>query len=235
MWAAPRGISIRARSNGRTRPTEFTVCRETFIPKADNISEMIHPDDRAIFKFKQKASPIAWLRWLVIISIIPPWIVVGITIAGSYQRERSMLANGTIATARALLQAVERDLASAESALSALATSPYIASGDFAGFYRQSREVLAQQAGNGIVLADAATKQQLMSTIVPYGQDLPRSGLPNLLQVIFDTGKPAISDFYFGATSKAPQVAMGVPIFREGRVVDVPTCVERRRAHRQRR
>jgi signal transduction histidine kinase/CheY-like chemotaxis protein len=159
-----------------------------------------------------------WLRWLVIIAALPAWAVTVLTIAGSYERERAALENGTTETARALMQAVERDLATATAVLQGLAVSPDLASGNIAAFHEQARKALLTQAGNGIVLADA-TGQQIMSTIKPYGEPLPRTGVFDLLRVIFESGRPAISDFYIGATSGRPQVAAAIPVLRDGKVI----------------
>jgi PAS domain S-box-containing protein len=159
-----------------------------------------------------------WLRWLVVACVFPAALVAAFLLVRSYQHERAVLEATTVATARALGQAVERELGSALAAMQVLATSPPLVSGDIAAFHARAREVLRIQAGNGIVLTDT-TGQQVMSTIVPYGEKLPRSGVPDLLRVVFDTAGPAISDFYVGATSKRPQVAVGVPVLRDGKVI----------------
>ncbi len=158
-----------------------------------------------------------WLSSLVVACIVPAAATIAFVVAQSYLDERVDLERDTVEQARALMQVVDRDLASAQAAMTVLATSPYLASGDLAGFHRQAREALLTQSGNGIVLADTAG-QQLMSTIVPYGEPLPRTGVTGLLRTIAETGKPTISDFYMGATSKKPQVAVGVPVIRDGKV-----------------
>ena len=161
-----------------------------------------------------------WLRWLVAIVILPGWVATATMIGLSYERERTTLQSRAIGTARALLQAVEHDLAGAESGLKVLALSPYLAAGDLEAFHRHAREVLREQPGNGIVLTDPYG-QQLMSTIVPYGTRLPPSGVPDLVRTVVDSGKPAVSDLYRGATSRRPQVAVAVPVLRDGRVAYV--------------
>src|SRR5712691_4318629 len=55
--------------------------------------------------------------------------------------------------ARAFSSEVDRQLLSAEAALHALATSPQLADGDIAAFYRQS-EAVANQHGARLILAD---------------------------------------------------------------------------------
>jgi two-component system sensor kinase FixL len=145
-------------------------------------------------------------------------VVAGFLIADSYGKARAVAERNAISTTRALIRAVDSTLLQSQVALQVLAASPSLASDDFAAFHERARDALKNIAGNGIVLADAAHRQ-LMSTVVPYGEPLPSSGVPALVETIFETGRPAISDLYFGHTSNQALVSLGVPVFREGRVV----------------
>ena len=144
-------------------------------------------------------------------------LVAGYLIAESYATARANAERDVLATTRALMQAVDADLLGAQAGLRVLAESPYLRSGDLATFHAAAREVLAALPGNGIVLV-APAGQLLVSTIVPYGQPLPRTGVPDLVRTVFEAARPAISNFYIGATSRQPQVAVGVPVFRDGKV-----------------
>jgi signal transduction histidine kinase len=144
-------------------------------------------------------------------------LVASYLIAESYGTARVNAERDILATTRALMQAVDADLLGAQLGLRVLAASPYLRSGDLGAFHEAAREVLPGLPGNGIVLADSAG-QLLVSTIVAYGQPLPRTGVPDLVRTVFESGRPAISDFYIGATSRQPQVAVGVPVFRDGKV-----------------
>lgn len=144
-------------------------------------------------------------------------LVASYLIADSYATARANAERDILATTRALMQAVDADLLGAQSGLRVLATSPYLRSDDLADFHEAARKVLPGLPGNGIVLVDAAG-QLVMSTLVPYGQPLPKTGVPDLVRTVFEWARPAISDFYIGATSKQPQVAVGVPVVRNGKV-----------------
>jgi signal transduction histidine kinase len=144
-------------------------------------------------------------------------LVASYLIADSYAAARASAERDILATTRALMQAVDAELLGAQSGLRVLAASPYLRSGDLAAFHEAAREVLPGLPGNGIVLVDPAG-QLLVSTVVPYGQPLPMSGVPDLVRTVFESARPAISDFFIGATSRQPQVAVGVPVFREGKV-----------------
>jgi signal transduction histidine kinase len=158
-----------------------------------------------------------WLGLLVVACTVPAMLVASYLITDSYTAARASAERNTLATTRALMQAVDAELLGAQSGLRVLATSPYLQSGDLAAFHERAREVLRGLPGNGIVLADPAG-QLLVSTIVPYGEPLPRTGAPGLVRTVVESAQPAISDFYIGATSRQPQVAVGVPVFQDGKV-----------------
>src|SRR5580765_7586521 len=209
-WAAGRGRRVCA-DTGCNRQNSWRMSAQM----AKSVLFGTSVDTRAC---KRPRTILFWLRWLVIIAIVPAWAATALTITLSYQRARVMVESDTVDDARALMHVVDRDLTSATAAMQVLATSPYLTFGDITAFYDQAREVLSAQTGNAIVLTDP-TGQQIMTTLRPYGETLPRAGAPELLRTILETGKPAISDLFIGATSKRPQVAAGAPVIRDGRIV----------------
>lgn len=158
-----------------------------------------------------------WLGLLVVACTVPAVVIASFLIAYSYAAARASAERDTLATTRALMEAVDAVLLGAQTGLRVLAGSPYLRSGDLAAFHAAAREELAALPGNGIVLVDRAG-QLLLSTIVPYGQPLPRTGVPDLVRNVFESVKAGISGFYIGATSRQPQVAVGVPVLRDGKV-----------------
>ncbi len=145
-------------------------------------------------------------------------LAAGLLIAYSYDRHRATVEQSTLETARALMQAVDRELASGQVALRVLAASPYLASGDLAAFDRAAREILPVAPGNNFVLSDA-TGQQLVNTLRPFGEPLPRHGNPEQLRRVFQTGRPVISDLFVGGVLRRPVIALDVPVRRRGQVV----------------
>ena len=160
------------------------------------------------------------MNGLLLVCLVPASVLTIAVITVAFQRERAAIQITTLGTARSLVQVIEQDLFSAQSALTALATSPDLRSGDLVGFRQQAVEVLQNQHGNAIGLADASG-QQLMNTVTPVGEHLPRTGVPALLRTILDTGKPAISDFYIGSSTRQSQIAVGVPVNRGDKVAHV--------------
>src|SRR5215831_6344451 len=70
-----------------------------------------------------------WQTILVIACVLPAMLLATALIVRFYQLERQIREADTLTAARALTQAVDRELASAVAGLQALATSPYLASG----------------------------------------------------------------------------------------------------------
>src|SRR4051794_12873400 len=92
------------------------------------------------------------LALLVTACVLPASLMAVLLISYDYRRERNQLTRDAIATARALTSAVDRDLAGAEAALLALATSPHLRTNNLAAFYSQAQDVLQHQIANNIVL-----------------------------------------------------------------------------------
>lgn len=136
----------------------------------------------------------------------------------SYQQQRTILERNTIATARALMQAIDAELFGAQSALQVLAGSARLASGDLTSFSRQAREALPSMGGNYIAITDSAGQQQL-NTLKPFGEPLPRVPPSAKRQRVFENGQPVISDFFVAPDIGQSAITLEVPVFSSGKVV----------------
>ena len=154
---------------------------------------------------------------LVAASLIPAALATFLLIGYSYDRQSKIIEQRTLETARALAQAVDRELARGKLALLMLARSAHLASGDLAAFHRQAQDSLHDLPGNSLVLSDA-TGQQLVNTLRPFGEALPLRGNLAQLRRVFETGQPAISDLFVGQVLQRPIIALDVPVRRGDRV-----------------
>jgi diguanylate cyclase (GGDEF)-like protein len=154
---------------------------------------------------------------LVIACVVPASLMAVVLISYSYERERGRLVRDSIATARALTSAMDRDLAGVQSALYALATSPHLSSNDFGAFHSQAKEVLPNLIANNIVLIDA-NGQHRINTLRSFGEPLPSAGSRQLAR-IFETGRPVITDLFPGPVIGRPVLAIGVPVRVENKIV----------------
>jgi len=154
---------------------------------------------------------------LVMACLIPASLMVLASLAYGYQQDREHLIQDSMATARAIMSAVDRDMAGMQAALLALATSPYLASNDLSAFYGQAKEVLKTQKTDNIVLLDQKG-QQLLNTLRPFGDRLPSDTNPALLRV-FKTGRPVTADLFWGPVRKEFVLVVAVPVYRGDTVV----------------
>lgn len=135
----------------------------------------------------------------------------------SYGRERAGIERATQDVSRALMQAIDRELSSAQAALQALATSPSLDRHDLRAFHAQAIEVLHSRPGNVLVASDPDLRQ-VINTGLPYGAPLPRHGNAGQIRSVFETGRPMVSDLYLGPTVNRLLSSVDVPVVRAGGV-----------------
>jgi len=157
------------------------------------------------------------LTWLVVTSVLPIWLVSGFLVYQAYSTKRNQVNIAMLSTARALTMVVDRELTNVQSVLLGLASSPSFAAGDLAAVQRQSSQVLRWFPGADIIVADA-TGQQLVNSFRPYGALLPKRKNSEAVRRIFATGKPVISDLFYGAVTKRPLIGVDVPVIVDGKV-----------------
>ena len=135
-----------------------------------------------------------------------------------YERDRATLAKSTIATARALTSALDLQLGSVQSSLTALATSNMLRSGDREQFYRQAQEVMQSLVVTNIVLS-YPNGGQIFNTLKPLDLSVaastPTVPTPPAVDRVVQTRKPGVSDLFYGDVTKRPIVAVVVPVFYE--------------------
>jgi hypothetical protein len=158
------------------------------------------------------------LTCLVAAAVLPVWLVSGGLLFYAYSSKCDQINKTMLDTARSLTNDVDRELISVQAALQALATSPAFATGDFQGVHRQTLKMLESYPGSNIVVADV-TGQQLVNSFLPFGTPLPERKNIEMVRRIFESGKPAVSDLYYGAVTKWPMISIEVPVLCDGRVV----------------
>ena len=153
------------------------------------------------------------LAWLTAACWLPGVLIAALLLVNAYKQGRENVLRDSMATARALLSAVEREFSAAESTLHALATSRPLKNNDMADFHAQASDVLTRSTINNIVLVDA-TAQQVINTAKPYGQPLPKSSATSQLERVLKTGMSETSNLIIGAVLKKPLVAVTVPVYK---------------------
>jgi signal transduction histidine kinase len=154
----------------------------------------------------------------IVFCLVAPWILsLAIAAFYIYQNERDHITKTTIATARALTSAVNRELASTTLAAQVFASSPFFALDDFAAFHREATKIVPMLHANALVLADASG-QQLVNTFLPFGAVLPLRGSLENLRKVFETGQPSVSDVFIGNVTNVATIIIEVPVLRDGHV-----------------
>ncbi len=158
------------------------------------------------------------LRMLVVFSVVP-LAVAGVLLAyANYRLQRESMEQQTVLFTRAVQADLEREMAAIESALKTLATAPELHSGKLQDFYRRANQALGSGPVLNYVLTDREGRQ-VLNTLLPFGVVLPAAGTPSQLRRVFDTKTTVLTDMFIGVTTKAPIIAMGVPVVSGGEVV----------------
>ncbi|SNS48810.1 diguanylate cyclase (GGDEF) domain-containing protein [Noviherbaspirillum humi] len=157
------------------------------------------------------------INQLAAVFIVPALLIVIGLLVFDYHQARAKLIDHHITTARAMTSLVDKDFASVEATLRALATSPAIADNDLQRFYEQAQEMLSGQIEN-IVLSDPQGNQ-VFNTLRPFGAALPPFNTPATRQLLSDRKEAVVSGLFTGKVSMRPMISITVPVWRDNRHV----------------
>lgn len=158
-----------------------------------------------------------WLAMLLAAFIVPAAAAVAVLFAHSYEHERAGIEQRALDLSRALVLAIDRELAGAQGALQALATSPSLDGPDPAALYAQATDLLRGRPGT-ILLLSGQDGRRLVDTHLPFGAPLPPHGNPAQLRRVFATGLPLVSDLAADPAVPRRLTSVDVPVRRQGRV-----------------
>jgi diguanylate cyclase (GGDEF)-like protein len=152
---------------------------------------------------------------LVVACVLPAALAASWLIYHDYRMQRASLESGTIETARALSQAVDRELIGAEATLRVLATSPLLKNGDLQNFYRQTQDVLSGSTDISVVLSDM-DGNVLFNTTKPFGESLAPQGDAGHFKQLSNLSQPVISAL-FAAEGASQIVAVELTVRKDGK------------------
>jgi len=160
----------------------------------------------------------ARIQQLVLVCVIPGWLLLLAQSLLTYERERSTEQTRACNTARTLANALEAELDSHVVALQALATSPLLTSptqpADLLAFREQAERALPHLSGETLVLTDP-TGRQMFNLLRPAGVALPPQPT-GVFPAGLDPAEPVVSDLFISSLTQHPQVAVHVPVLRNG-------------------
>src|SRR5581483_9793602 len=166
------------------------------------------------------------LATLVIASAVPAVLLTAWLLALDYEGDRQTVEHDSIATARAMVHAVDRELVSLTLAAQVLSTSPHLQTGNLRAFHAQALELVHRDVAVNVALSDRDGRQ-LLNTLRPYGDPLPRRSNAFHLGAVFEDGRAAISDLNTGSVGGTAAIAVDVPVLRAGKVVYSLALVQR--------
>ena len=160
----------------------------------------------------------ARLLWLVVACVVPMALLAIVFVVLSYDQGRDRQLQANLEKTRAIARAVDQQLDAGVQALRVLSTSRSFDDGNYQRFHEQASET-AQYTGADIISWLNGDLRSLSSSQrwgPPYPQLRPEHDrMPQLL----GSGKPAVSGVFTGQLSKHLQIALGVPVLREGRPI----------------
>ena len=140
------------------------------------------------------------------------------------RQQRAAVERGGVETARALVNAVDRELSASLTTLQTLATARSLERGDLAMFQEDARRVLARQRSWITITLFAPTGRRVMDLATPASTALTDPVEPESFQTVLRTARPAIGRITAGPRGRQA-FAVRVPVVRDGAVVSVLTGV----------
>jgi len=150
---------------------------------------------------------------LMLVTLTPGVIGVGILLHRLYHDGREQVEKDTVQTARAMAQAVDGQIKYAKAIAIALSTSRLITSGDWATFHARARDLLKTEGIVATVLVVDKTGQQFVNTQIPFGDAFPKSNpLDDRLRRVFENGDIIVTDVAVNERSSPFASSVVVPV-----------------------
>jgi two-component sensor histidine kinase len=120
-----------------------------------------------------------------------------------------------MASTRALEATIDREISRHLLLAKQLAQSRSLLDGDFVKVWREAKDAAALLPGTWISILDPAGRMVVHTRREP-GDSLPASANSELVQKVFLTRQPQVSDLFVGATTGRTIATIDVPVFRDG-------------------
>ena len=165
---------------------------------------------------KKRPSIARRLVFLVIVAITPIPAFTGILIARYAEMERAGYDEQMLATARALSLAIDREIAAQHAIVLALSGNSDLLDRNWRAFYDRAKSIMGDDTERRIIVFDPSG-QQLLNTLIPYGDELPRSDTRPIREVT-ESRTPYLSNLVVGAVTGRYAIGIYVPIFQDREV-----------------
>ena len=156
------------------------------------------------------------LAALVLATAVPLLVLALFMSSAMVATERRANRSVLMSNARTLASLVDSEIDTHLAIAATLATSPSLQSGDLAAFKQQAIAALSVVPGAWINVSDP-TGQNLMSTLLADGVALPPRNTLNILQQVWASRQPQVSDIVMGPIAERPVAFLEVPVFKDGK------------------
>jgi signal transduction histidine kinase/ActR/RegA family two-component response regulator len=167
----------------------------------------------------------SYLLLFALALLVPMTVFAVLAVWAVDRRQRTVLERGGVETARALMSAVDRELARSITTLQVLATARSLERDDLVTFHDEARRVLTSQRDWQALILISPDGELRMDTTFPFGASLPPIRERFSFEAVLRTGQPAIGPVTYGLIARRSLVAIRVPVVRDGRLVYVLTGV----------
>jgi len=158
----------------------------------------------------------------LVIAAVLPMLAFATFMSAQYARDqRVQYEHQMLSTTQSAMVAVDAALEQEIAILRTLSHANELRDQNWRAFYELSKGAIADQPRARINLYDIAG-HIIFSTLLPF--DTPQfnfSGSMKTIEKVVATGQPQISDLFVGAASKELVVAVYVPVFETGKVINV--------------
>jgi hypothetical protein len=149
------------------------------------------------------------LLLLTTVVLVPGFLAAGVAVTKVRESERQTALEGLHETVRATALLVDGQVQRSLGALTALAQSPNLQTGDFKALYDQAQAVDQKPDVWTIVLN--ATGTQRINTTVPFGTPPPAPVVAERVAKVLATQRPLVSDLIFGPATGTLLTTIYVP------------------------
>jgi two-component sensor histidine kinase len=136
----------------------------------------------------------------------------------NYLNDRRDATARVLQTVRSVRITLDAEIQRMTGGLQVLALTDTLKNGDFDGFRRIAQGFLEQYIGGGIILVADRDGRMVFSSVTTDTANLPSRNNREIVEKVFQTGRPQYSNLFVGAAKKAQIVTVEVPVFRDGKV-----------------
>jgi len=137
----------------------------------------------------------------------------------NYLMDRRDATARVLQTVRSIRLTIDAEIGRMTGGLQVLALTDTLKNGDFEGFRRIALGFLEQYSRGGIILVADRNGRMLFSSVTADTASLPSRNNGEIVEKLFQTGRPQFSNLFIGAAKGTQIVTVEVPVFRDGKVI----------------